>query len=130
MPYLQRAKVRPQPDDLPPAEARSIAKRFDPYAGEVLVDGQAVGWNEIEEIEVVVAPRAAGPAGWLVRYLVHGEERYHIGIYFGRQEAVLPNVRLTIVKYVLECIAFYAPLPIAYKGPADLVPLIEEPTPR
>jgi hypothetical protein len=85
MVYLQRIKARPSTDDLTPAEARFVQHSFDSYAGEVLVNGQAVAWPEIEEVEVVVSPRAGGPAGWLVRYLVHGNERYHVGLYFGSE---------------------------------------------
>jgi len=126
MEYLQRTKARPSLDDLTASEARWLPPRFDPYAGEVRIEGQAVGWNEIEEVEVVTAPRASGPAGWLVRHLVHGDERYHIGIYFGHEEAVLPNVPLNVVRYVLQCIAFYAPLPVRYKGQTGLVPVVDE----
>lgn len=126
MVYLQRTKARPNVDDLLAGEARFVYEHFDAYAGEVLVDGQAVGWNEIQEIEVVASPRAAGPAGWIVRHLVHGDERYHVGLYFGRQEAVVPNVTLNIARYIAQCVAYYAPLPVRYVGPEGLVPVIEE----
>ncbi|MBL8166086.1 MAG: hypothetical protein JNJ61_29155 [Anaerolineae bacterium] len=123
---LQRIKARPSLDDLSPGEARFVQAHFDPYAGEVLIDGEAIGWNEINEVEVVTSPRSAGPAGWLVRYLVHRDERYHIGIYFGRQEAVLPNVTLNVARYVVQCVAYFAPLPVRYKGPEGLSPLAQE----
>jgi hypothetical protein len=126
MPYLQRTKARPELDDLPPAEARGLHHRFDPYAGEVIVEGQSIAWNEIEEVEVALAPRAAGPAGWVVRYLVHGDQRYHVGLYFGREEAILPNVTLAVARYVVECVAFYAPQPVRFTGPDDFAPLTEE----
>lgn len=126
MHYLQRLKVRPDPDTLSPNEARSIASMFDPYAGEVAVNGETIRWNEIEEIEIVLAPRAAGAAGWLVRTLVHAGERYHVGLYFGRNEAVLPNVTLEMARYVAQCVAYYAPLPVRYKGPDNLTPTVEE----
>ncbi len=126
MVYLQRIKSRPGLDDLSPGEARFVQSRFDPYAGEVLVDGESIAWNEIQEIEVVKAPRAAGPAGAIVRYLVHGNERYHVGIYFGRQEAILPNVTLKVAQYVVQCVAYFAPLPVVYTGPDGLAPVIDE----
>jgi hypothetical protein len=126
MMYLQRIKARPSPDDLTPGEARFVHNTFDPYAGEVLVDGQAVAWDELEEIEVVTAPRASGPAGWIVRHLVHGNERYHVGLYFGRQEAIVPNVTLDVARYIVQCVAFFAPLPVRYTGPDGLSPLINE----
>jgi hypothetical protein len=127
MPYLQRSKVRPELDDLTSAEARTVRNTFDPYAGEVIVEGQSIGWNEIEEVEVAVAARAGGPAGWVVRYLVHGDQRYHVGLYFGQDEAVLRNVTLNIAKYVVQTVAFYAPQSVRYTGPADLVPLTDKP---
>lgn len=123
---LQRIKARPSLEDLSPGEARFVQMHFDPYAGEVLLDGEAIGWDEISAVEVVNAPRSAGPAGWLVRHLVHGNERYHVGIYFGRQEAVLPNVTLNVARYVVQCVAYFAPLPVRYKGPTGLSPLVNE----
>jgi hypothetical protein len=126
MMYLQRIKSRPGLEDLTSGEAKFVLTAFDPYAGEVLVDGQAVAWDEIEQVEVAISPRAAGPAGWVVRHMVHGNERYHVGIYFGRQEAIVPNVTLNVARYILQCVAFFAPLPVRYTGPDGLVPLIDE----
>lgn len=126
MSYLQRQKARPEPGDLSPAEQRFVQNTFDPYAGEVIIENQAIPWNAIDEIEIALAPRAAGPAGWLVRYLVHGEARYHVGLFFGREEAILPNVTLNVARYVAQCVAYYAPQPIRYNGPADLLPLAED----
>jgi hypothetical protein len=126
MAFLQRIKTRPSPDDLTPGEARFVHHAFDPYAGEVLVDGQAVAWNDIEEVEVAVAPRAAGPAGWLVRHVVHGNDRYHVGIYYGQQEAIVPNVTYNVARYLVQCVAFFAPLPVRYTGPDGLSPLVDE----
>jgi hypothetical protein len=126
MVFLQRIKVRPNPDDLTEGEARFIHEYFDVYAGEVIVDKQTIRWNEIDEIEVAQAARVIGPAGWIVRHFVHGNERYHVGLYFGQQEAVVRNVTLTVARYIVQCVAFYAPLPVRYTGLADLSPLIEE----
>lgn len=125
MAYLQRGKVRPNPDELTPAEVRYMQQHFEPYTTKLVVDGDTLIWNEIEEIEVVAAPRASGPAGWIVRNLIHGDERYHVGIYFGRNEAVLPNVTLNVARYIVESIAYFAPLPIRFKGPDGLVPVTE-----
>lgn len=123
MVYLQRLKVRPSLDDLTAAEARAMQERFDPYAGEVIVNGQAIPWNWIEEVEVAKSARAAGPAGWLVRHLVHGDERYHVGLYFGQMEAVLTNISLNAARYVVQTIAYYAPAPVKYSGPEGLTPV-------
>ncbi|MEO8610086.1 MAG: hypothetical protein ABI690_19485 [Chloroflexota bacterium] len=126
MVYLQRIKARPSPEDLTPGEARFVQHSFDPYAGEVLVGGQAVAWNAIEEVEVAVSARAAGPAGWLVRHIVHGNERYHVGLYFGQNEAIVPNVTLNVARYIVQCVAFFAPLPVRYTGPDGLSPVMNE----
>lgn len=124
--YLQRLKVRPSVEDLTPAEARFVQSHFDPYAAEVVVNGENIAWSEIEEIEVARAPRVTGPAGWVVRHLIHGDERVHVGIYFGRNEAVLPNVSLNVAQYVVKTIAFFAPNPVRYKGPEGLFTLADE----
>lgn len=126
MRYLQRSKARPDIDALTRNEANSLASTFDPYAGEVIVNGEVIHWKVIEELEVVVAPHAAGAAGWLVRNLVHAGERYHVGLYYGTNEAVLPNVTLEMARYVARCVAYYAPLPVRYKGPDGLTPTVEE----
>ncbi|MBL8154233.1 MAG: hypothetical protein JNM70_08620 [Anaerolineae bacterium] len=127
MTILKRSNLRPNPADLPDNEARLIYERFDIASNEVIVDGQPIRWEEIEEVEVAPAPRAAGPAGWLVRNLVHGDERYHVGLYFGRSEAVLPNISLNVARFVVQAVAYYAPLPVRYRGPDGLSPTVEEP---
>lgn len=123
MMYLQRLNVLPSLDDLTPAEARYLHEHFDAYAGEVIVNGQAIPWDWINEVEVVKSARAAGPAGWVVRHLVHGEQRYHIGLYFGTMEAVLSNVTLNIARHVVQTTAYHAPSPVAYTGPDGLSPV-------
>lgn len=124
--YLQRLKFRPSIEDLTPGEARFVQSHFDPYAGEVIVNGDTIAWNEIQEVEVARAPRVGGPAGWIVRHLVHGDERYHVGLYFGRNEAVLPNVTLNVAQYLVKTVAFYAPQPVRYTGPEGLFSLADE----
>jgi hypothetical protein len=124
--YLQRLNVRPSLDDLTPPEAHFVQSHFDPYAGEVIVNQDSIAWTEIEEIEVARAPRVGGPAGWIVRRFIHGDERYHVGLYFGRNEAVLPNVSLNVAQYVVKTVAFYAPHPVRYTGPDGLFSLADE----
>lgn len=124
--YLQRLKVRPSVEDLTQAEARYVQSHFDSYAGEVIVNGESIIWTEIEEIEVARAPRVSGLAGWIVRYFIHGDERYHVGIYFGHNEAVLPNVSLNVAQYIVRSVAFYAPNPVRYTGPEGLFSLADE----
>lgn len=125
--YLQRLSARPSIDDLSERDARHVREHFDPYAGEVIIDGQAIRWNDIEEVEVAQAARMKSPAGWVVKNLIMGGERYHVGVYFGRHEAVLPNLTLEAVRYIVQSIAFYAPQRVAYSGPPDLeiTPLFE-----
>ncbi len=124
--YLQRLKVRPSIDDLTSAEASYIQSHFDPYAGEVIVNDEPIAWMEIEEVEVAKAARVGGPAGWIVRHFIHGDETYHVGLYFGRNEAVLPNVSLNVAQYVVKTVAFYAPNPVRYTGPEGLFSLADE----
>lgn len=124
--FLQRIKNRPNPDTLSPSESRYVRESFDPTSTDVLISGETIEWTEIDEVEVVISPRAGGPAGWLVRHFVHGTDRYHVGIYYGRNEAILPNVTLDVARYVVQCVAFFAPLPIRYKGPEGLSPVVVE----
>lgn len=126
MAYLQRLNVPPSLDDLTEAEARTIQEQFDPYAGEVIVNGQTIPWDWINEVEVVKSARAAGPAGWIVRHVVHGDERYHVGLYYGQMEAVLSNISLNLARYVVQTIAYYAPSPVIYTGPRGLTPVSEK----
>ena len=74
---------------------------------------------------MVVAPHIAGPAGWFVRRVVIREERYHVGLYSGRDEIVLPNLTLTVAQYIVACIAHFAPLPVRYSGILDFAPTTE-----
>jgi hypothetical protein len=123
--YLERITYRPNMDALSDREKRYVQRHYDYTSTEVIVHGNAVPWDVIDSVEVVVAARAAGPSGWLVRRLV-GSDRYHVGLYFGRQELVLPNVSLALAKYIVEVLAYHAPYPVQYTGPDDLVPLRED----
>ena len=107
------------------AETRFIHNRFVELAGEVLVNKHPIAWIDIDGLEVVKAPRVGGIAGLVVRHFVHGSQRYHIGIYFGGGEVVLPNVTFNTAKYIVQSIAFYAPGPIAYTGLDGLSPVID-----
>jgi hypothetical protein len=128
MPYLQPLDQRPDVTTLSDAEEGHLARHFDAYGAEMVVDGQVVRWEEIQAVEVVVAPHVSGPAGWFVkRFILRGEERYHVGIYFSDDgEAVLPNITWDSARHVVQTIAYYAPNRIDYKGPDDLVPLMED----
>jgi hypothetical protein len=120
--YLQRLKVRPDEDDLTQGEIRYLKGHFDPNAAEVTVDGVPINWTHIDEVEVVKAARERGPMGWMVKQMM-GEDRYHVGIYYGAHEAVLINVPLKTAEHVVRTIAFYAPQPIRYSGIEGLSPL-------
>ena len=124
--YLQRSTNRPNPDALSAADSKYIQEHFNVYGGNLTVEGQPVDWSAIEEIEVVVAPHISGAAGWFVRNVVIREERYHVGLYSGRDEIVLPNLPLTVAKYVVGCVAHFAPLPVRYRGIPDFAPTTEE----
>lgn len=126
MTYLQRIDYQPSPANLSPEDQQFLNEHVVTYGSEIVVDGQPVRWEHIEEVEMVVAPRAAGLAGWVVkRFFLHNETRYHVGIYFGSQEAILPNITWDVARYVVESIAYFAPKPVRYTGPEDLVKLSE-----
>jgi hypothetical protein len=75
---------------------------------------------------VAKAARQNSPAGWLIKNIVYsGGDRYHVAIYFGRDEAVLPNTTLPIVQHIVQTIAYYAPKRIAYKGVEGVAPTTE-----
>lgn len=120
--YLQRSTTRPNPDALSPADSKFIQEHFNVYGGSLTVEGQPVDWSAIEEIEVAVAPHISGPAGWFVRNVIVREDRYHVGLYSGQNEIVLPNLTLPVAKYIVGCIAHFAPLPVRYTGLPDFVP--------
>lgn len=126
MPFLQRLKARPDVGQLSEADQRALGQHFDPYAGEVIIDGEAIPWTAVDEIEVAVAARALGPAGWLVRWLAYrGADRYHVAFYYGQREAVLHNITLEAAQYAVQTLAYYAPHPVRYTGPDGLAPLTE-----
>jgi hypothetical protein len=126
--YLQRSTTRPNPDALSPEDSRFMQEHFNIYGGSLTVQGQPVEWSSIEEVEVVVAPHIAGPAGWFVRKMVVREDRYHVGLYSGHDEIVLPNLTLAVAKYIVACIAHFAPLPVRYTGIPDFTPTTESET--
>ena len=126
MPYLQRSPSRPNPDLLSETDSRFVQEHFNIYGGNLTVQGQPVEWSAIEEIEVVVAPHISGPAGWFVRKMVVREDRYHVGLYSGTDELILPNLTLAVAKYVVGSIAHFATLPIRYSGLPDFAATTEQ----
>lgn len=126
MTYLQRIDYRPSLENLSVADQQTLQKIFDAYGAEMLVYGDAIRWEHIDEVEVVIAPHATGLAGWIVKkFIFKNQERYHVGVYYGSHEAVLPNVTWDVARYVVEMVAYYAPQSVQYKGPDDLVKLSE-----
>ncbi|MCU0497292.1 MAG: hypothetical protein MUF87_08080 [Anaerolineae bacterium] len=125
MTYLQRINYRPSTDGFSDKELQYLQQHFDAYGAELLADGQPVRWEWIEEVEVVKAARPVGPTGWIVKNLVMGGERYHVGVYYGSQEAIFANATLRVAQYIVKTIAYYAAQRIHYKGPDDLTPLTE-----
>jgi hypothetical protein len=120
MAYLQRINYRPNMDHLTEDEKRYLEQHFDAYGSEIVVHGEAIPWQVIEEVEVAVAARSAGLAGWLVKNVVMGGERYHLGIYYGNAEAVFTNITLNTAEYILKHIAYYAPQAVRFTGPENL----------
>ncbi len=126
MTTLQRIDYRPSYENLSPEEESQLRKHFTAYGAELIIDGIVIRWEHIDEVEVAIAPRGKGVAGWLVKKMMLNDEvRYHVGVYFGSLEAILPNISLNMVKHVLENIAFYSPKPIRYVGPENIVRLSE-----
>lgn len=125
MSYIQRIDYRPSKENLTSRETNYIQEHFDAYGSEVWINGDAIRWEYIEEIEVVVAARAKGPAGWLVKNVLMGGDRYHVGVYYGYNEAVLTNMTLDTARYVVQTMAYYAPNRIKYTGPEGITPLTE-----
>ncbi len=124
MPYLMRLNVRPDADKLTNRERSQITREFDTYAGEVRIHGESVGWNEITEVELVKAPTLGGLSAAILGMFVNTGDRYHLGVYLGRDEAVLANITEDQARYVLHTIAYYAPQPIGYIAKDDIAPLI------
>jgi hypothetical protein len=125
MSYLMRVNVRPDPDSLTVHERSRLQSLFDTYAAEVRIHGEPVGWNEITEVELVKAPTVGGLSSWLLGLFVNTTDRYHLGVYLGRDEAVLANITEEQARYALHAIAYYAPKPVRYRGPDGFVPLTE-----
>ncbi len=126
MPYLAQIEQRPSIDDLSDEERRSIDKRFDANAYEINIEGRRVAWGRIDEVEIAQAARAAGPAGWFVKKMVFAGERYHVGVYFEGDEAVLTNITLATAQFVINTIAYYARQSVRYSGVEGIAPLRED----
>lgn len=125
MAYLQRLSTPPSEDGLTDREREYIRTHFDLSPTEIVINGDAIRWDYVEEIEVAVAARSRGPSGWVLKNLIIGGDRYHLAVYYGYNESVLTNMTHNTVVFVLKMIAYYAPLRIRYTGPDDLVPLAE-----
>lgn len=123
--YLQKINFRPNTDALSDRERQYLQNHYDYNSTELFVHGNAIAWDAVEEVELVIAARLSGAGGMLTRLLMGGD-RYHVGIYFGKREAVLPNISLTTAKYILQTIAYNAPFPVRYNGPNDLVAVADE----
>lgn len=126
MNYLERPKAPPRLDDLADNERRALDHKFDAHPAELTVHGQSIPWNRIDEVEIAKAARQRTLAGWFVRNIVYAEERYHVGIYFGSEEAILPNLPLKAAQFVVQSIAYYMQSPIRYAGVEGLVPVVKE----
>jgi hypothetical protein len=120
------ASTAPREDRLSAGDLRALQSHFEVTNYEVVVDGQGIDWSKIDEVEVVAAARQRSPAGWIVRNLIFGgSERYHLGIYSGRNELVLTNLTLEAARYAVQMIAYYARQRIKYNGPDGLTATIE-----
>lgn len=125
MPYLQRINYRPNMDAISEKERDSLSAKFDAGSTDVIINGDTIRWEMIEEIEVALAARSGGLAGWLVKKLVMGGDRYHVAFYFGREEAVLINLTLPAAQYVVNTAAYYLTKRIIYTGPDGVAAVSE-----
>lgn len=124
--YLLPASHAPSENELTDADKKFLSEHFQPASYELVVDDKGIDWNKIDSIEVVTAPRAAGPAGWFVKNMLYnGQDRYHVAVYSGRYELVLPNLSYAAVKYVIRMIAYFARQRIPYSGPDGLTATAE-----
>ncbi|MEM6283429.1 MAG: hypothetical protein AAF787_14650 [Chloroflexota bacterium] len=123
--YLMRMNVRPDEDAVPRAELSRLQQMFDTFSAEVRIHGEPVGWEEIKEVELVNAPTVGGLGGMVLGFFINTQDRYHVGIYLRRDEAVLANLTMKQVLYVMQSIAYYAPNPVSYTGADGIVPLTE-----
>lgn len=125
MPIMLRMQNRPKLSELTETEQRYLEAHFNANQTELQIDGEFIELHRIDSVEVAAAARS-GASGWLVgRVLFGGQARYHVGIFSGRHEAVLPNVTYNVARYVVQTIAYFLRTRIQYTGPEGLVPLDE-----
>ena len=125
MAYLQRINYRPNMDAIPEKERDALTSKFDPGSTDVIINGDVIRWEIIEEIEVAAAARSGGLAGWIVKNMVMGGDRYHVAFYFGREEAVIINLTLPAAQYVVSTAAYYLTRRVQYTGPDGIAALSE-----
>ncbi len=125
MAYLVRLGKAPSTNDLTQEEIAHINRVFDVTPQTVTLNGVTFPWEEVTEIETALAARTKNPAGWFVKKVIFGGERYHVAIYAGRYEAVLPNTSRKIIEHIVQTIAYYAPRKIPYSGVEGISPVSE-----
>ncbi len=127
MSTLVRLSKSPSTTDLTPEDTSFIDAHFQVTPRDVTLSDITFTWDQVTEIETAKAARAKSPAGWFVKKIMFsGDERYHVAIYAGRSEAVLPNTSLKIVQYIVQTIAYYAPKSILYSGIEGVSPVSDE----
>jgi hypothetical protein len=124
MPYLLRVNVRPDLNSLSANDRAEVERNFAPSAAEFRLYKETLLWAKVDEIELVKAARMGGLSGWIVKRVIAPQDRYHLGIYLGKDEAVMSNLTLAQALYVIQAIAYYAPNRVNYKGEAGIVPTV------
>ena len=120
--YLLPHSTAPREDRLNEGDRKTLEAHFQPNNYEVVVDGQGIDWTKIDAVEVAAAARQRSPAGWFVRNIIYrGTDRFHVGIYSGRNELDLPNLSLEAARYVVQMVAYYLRNRVEYTGPEDWV---------
>ncbi len=125
MAYLVRLGKAPSTNDLSQEEIALINRMFDVTPKTVTLNGVTFSWEDVTEIETAVAARSQSPAGWFVKKVIFGGERYHVAIYAGKDEAVLPNASRKVIEHIVQTIAYYAPRKIPYSGVEGISPVSE-----
>lgn len=126
MATLVRLGKSPNTDDLSQDEIRFIDSHFEVTPQAVMLNGVTFTWDQVTEVETAKAARSNSPAGWFVKKIVYAGERYHVAVYAGRAEAVLPNTTYRIVQHIVQTIAYYAPKKLKYSGVEGVSPISEE----
>lgn len=125
MQYLERLETRPRLSELDEADRKIIEARVKIDRNDIAIDGQRFELHKVDHVEVAVAARQSSPAGWLVKKVLYGGDRYHVGVYSGREEMIVTNISLAAATYIVQSVAHFAGVNIRYSGVEGVTPVYE-----